>query len=423
MRTSLVSMLSVVTLTTLAVAGCAPSDEDSADQIKVWSHAGGSTEEIAVVQGIVDDYNASQDEVTVVLESFPQSSYNDAVVAAAASGDLPCVVDMDGPIVPNWAWADYIQPLDLPAELTDSLLPSTVGRYQDEIYAVGAFDAALTINARRSALVDNGIRIPTLDEPWTLEEFDAALVTLSADERFEYPIDLGVWDANEWWSYAYSPMLQSFGGDLVDRDTYLSADGVLNGPGGLAFAEWFQSVFERGLASKTPTADGQDFPQGNVAMVYGGSWKALESADTFGDDAIILPVPDFGEGPVIGGGSWQLGVSTTCANPEAANDYLEFSLQDEYIVEFADAVGVIPATDTAAQQAEYFKEGGLLAELPEISRQLARVRPETPGYAVISTSFGKAMQDLVAGADPQATLDQAVKDIDANIKSNDGYGF
>lgn len=423
MRTSLVSMLSVVTLASLAVAGCAPSEGDDASQITVWSHAGGGKEELAVVQGIVDDYNASQDEVTVVLESFPQSSYNDAVVAAAASGDLPCVVDMDGPIVPNWAWADYIQPLDLPTELTDSLLPSTVGRYQDEIYAVGAFDAALMITARESALVDNGVRVPTIDEPWTLEEFDAALVAISADERFQHPIDLGVWDANEWWSYAYSPILQSFGGDLVDRDTYLSSDGVLNGPEAIAFADWFQSVFDRDLASTTPTADGQDFPLGNVAMVYGGSWKALNSIETFGDDAIFLPVPDYGTGPVIGGGSWQQGVSTTCSNPEAANDYLEFSLQDEYIVEFSDAIGVIPATDTAAQQTEYFAEGGLLAELPEFSRQFALVRPETPGYAVISTSFAKAMQDLVAGADPQATLDQAVKDIDANIKSNDGYGF
>lgn len=33
------------------------------------------------------------------------------------------------------------------------------------------------------------------------------------------------------------------------------------------------------------------------------------------------------------------------------------------------------------------------------------------------------MHDIMAGADPQTAFDQAVKDIDANIQANDGYGF
>ena len=33
-------------------------------------------------------------------------------------------------------------------------------------------------------------------------------------------------DTGEWWPYAYSPFLQSFGGDLINRNDYKSADGV-----------------------------------------------------------------------------------------------------------------------------------------------------------------------------------------------------
>ena len=40
---------------------------------------------------------------------------------------------------------------------------------------------------------------------------------------------------------------------------------------------------------------------------------------------------------------------------------------------------------------------------------------------LIATEYGKAVQDVLAGADPQAALDKAVKAIDANIKSNGGY--
>ena len=36
-------------------------------------------------------------------------------------------------------------------------------------------------------------------------------------------------DQGEWYPYAFSPFLQSFGGDMIDRETMTSAEGVLNG--------------------------------------------------------------------------------------------------------------------------------------------------------------------------------------------------
>ena len=48
------------------------------------------------------------------------------------------------------------------------------------------------------------------------------------------------------------------------------------------------------------------------------------------------------------------------------------------------------------------------------------LRPITPGYPFIATEFTKTAQDILNGADPKQALDQAVKNIDANQKSN-GY--
>ncbi len=50
------------------------------------------------------------------------------------------------------------------------------------------------------------------------------------------------------------------------------------------------------------------------------------------------------------------------------------------------------------------------------------LRPETPAYAVISTTFETAAKDIMNGADVQSALDAAVTEIDTNIESNDGYG-
>ncbi|MFP5336201.1 MAG: extracellular solute-binding protein [Actinomycetes bacterium] len=387
----------------------------------MWTHSAGNPAELEVYEQIIADFNASQDDYEVVMESFPQGAYNDAIVAAAAADDLPCLLDMDGPIVPNWAWAGYIQPLGLPTEITDQLLPSAVGVYQDEIYSAGYWDAALGIFARKSVLEQNGIRVPTMEQPWTAEEFDQALVTLQ-EAGFATPLDIGAEDTGEWWPYAYSPLLQSAGGDLIDRDTMLSADGVLNGPEAVVFFTWFQSLFERGLASDSGTVGNEEFNNGDVALSYTGVWNASDSVDAVGDDLLILPPPDLGEGPKIGGASWQWGISSSCRDADGARAYLEFSFDTKYITAFSDKQIVIPATEEAVAASANFAEGSPLRPFVDFSQEYAVIRPPTPAYAVISSTFEKAAKDIMNGADVQATLDQAVQEIDTNIESNDGYG-
>ncbi|WP_226531977.1 sugar ABC transporter substrate-binding protein [Microbacterium paraoxydans] len=426
-RTSPISVAAGL-VTALALAGCGQAGqgnttgEDGRTQLTMWTHSAGNAAELAVYEKIITDFNASQDEYEVVHESFPQGAYNDAIVAAAASGDLPCLLDLDGPIMPNWAWAQYLQPLNISTDITDSLLPTAVGVWDGEIYSAGYWDAALSIFARKSVLDANGIRIPSTDQPWTASEFDAALSTLQ-DAGYDTPIDIGAEDTGEWWPYAYSPLLQSFGGDLIDRDTMLTADGALNGDDAVAWGTWFQNLFAEGYASNAGTIGNQEFVDDEVALSYTGVWNALESVEAIGDDLLILPPPDFGNGPKIGGGSWQWAISSSCNDAEGARQYLEFSFNDEYITEFADNQIVIPATEAAAQASEYFGDDGVLRPFVELSQKYAVLRPETPAYAVISTTFETAAKNIMSGADVTATLDQAVADIDANIASNDGYGF
>ncbi|RLK46684.1 sugar ABC transporter substrate-binding protein [Microbacterium telephonicum] len=427
-RTSASTLAAAGLVGVLALTGCGQAGqgdsttEDGRTKLTMWTHSAGNPAELAVYEQIISDFNASQDDYEVVEESFPQGAYNDAVVAAAASGDLPCLLDLDGPIMPNWAWAGYIQPLGLPAEITDSLLPTAVGTWDDEIYSAGYWDAALSIFARKSVLEANGIRIATVDEPWDEEEFASALATLKA-AGYETPIDIGAEDTGEWWPYAYSPFLQSFGGDLIDRDTMLSAEGALNGDDAIAWGTWFQNLFADGYANANGTVGNQEFVDDEVALSYTGVWNALASVDAIGDDLVILPPPDLGNGPKIGGGSWQWAISSSCNDADGARAYLEFSFQDEYITQFADEQIVIPATETAAQASKYFGDDGVLRPFVELSQNFAVLRPETPAYAVISSTFETAAKDIMNGADVNTALDQAVSEIDANISSNDGYGF
>ncbi len=302
--------------------------------LSLWYHGAGNEVERSIILQIINDFNASQDKWRVEIEDFPQATYNESVVAAALANDLPDIIDMDGPVMPNWAWSGYLQPLDLSEGALDDFLPGTIGRWDGQVYSVGLWDAAVAIFARRSVLEENGIRIPTLDEPWTGEEFDAALETLQASGDFEFAVDLGMAWTGEWYPYAFSPFLQSFGGDIVDRETYLTAEGVLNGPEAIAFGEWWQSVFERGLAPGT-SQDGADretgFVDGRYALQWNGNWAALPALEAYADDMLFLPAPDFGNGPKIGAASWQFGISANSEHPEGANEFIEFAIQDQYL--------------------------------------------------------------------------------------------
>jgi len=390
----------------------------------MWYHGAGNETESRILTGIVDDFNASQDEWEVVVESFPQQSYNDSVIAAALAGNLPDIIDVDGPIMPNWAWSGYMQPLPIDESAIADFLPGTKGYWDGELYSIGLWDAAVALYARESTLEELGLRRPTLEEPWTGEEFMAALEAAKASGEYDYALDLGMNDQGEWYPYAFLPFLWSHGGSLVNRDTYLTAEGALNGEAGLAFGEWWQSLFEQGYApgtSEDPADQQRGFIEGDFAFQWNGNWRAVATMAEV-DDVIFLPAPDFGAGNYIGAGSWQFGIAETSENPDGAAAFIEFALQDRYLAEFSDGIGLIPATASAAAMTENYAEGGPLEVFFDLSEDQARLRPVTPGYVVQSKVFTKALADIANGADVADTLDAAVDEIDADIEANGGYG-
>ncbi|HET7399578.1 MAG TPA: sugar ABC transporter substrate-binding protein [Intrasporangium sp.] len=410
----------------LSMAACSKGGSSSAagsagGELTMWTHNAGNKGELAAITQIVNDYNKSQTKYKVKIQAFPQDSYNQSVVAAAASKKLPCILDIDGPNVPNWAWAGYLAPLEGMDDTLSKFLPTVLGKYNSKTYSYGYYDVALVMVTRKTILDKYGIRVPTIEKPWTKDEFTAALKKVKASGSFKNPLDIATSFTGEWWPYAYSPMLQSFGGDLISRTDYKSAEGVLNGDKALEWATWFRGLVTDGLVPLKSGADpAKDFINGKTAVLYNGTWTAVDARKAFGKDTLFLPPPDLGTGPKIGGGSWQWGISTNCADNAGAMDYMKFAAQDKYVASVARDTNNIPATDAAAAMVKGYEKGGENQLFLEYAKKFAVLRPVTPGYPFIATEFTKTAQDILNGADPKKALDQAVKDIDANQKSN-GY--
>ena len=301
----------------VAIAGCGQADTSGGggdgNTLTLWTHNGGNPAELGVVEQIVNDYNASQDKYKVKVQAFPQASYNDSVVGRGHGEEAA--------VHPRHRRTDRAQlgVRRVPRRRSTcrrsswtSTCDSTMGKYEDKLYSIGYYDAALAIFARKSALEDaaSGSR-PSISRG---RRTSSTRRSRRSRPRASTPIafDLGTGDTGtEWWTYAYSPFLQSFGGDLIDRDTYKTSDGVLNGDAAEAWASWMQSLVANGYTPKKSGTDAfADFVNGKSAMVWSGIWSAANMDEARAPTASSCLRPDFGTGPKIGGGSWQWAVSS-----------------------------------------------------------------------------------------------------------------
>jgi multiple sugar transport system substrate-binding protein len=290
------------------------------------------------------------------------------------------------------------------------------------LYSLGQFDSGLSIWARKSYLDAAGVRIPTFDDPWTGDEFNEALAALQELPEVEYALDLKInYGRGEWYTYAFSPILQSFGGDLIDRSSMETAEGVLNGPESVAAMEMVQSWFQDGYVNPEPAGD-TDFLDGTAALSWVGHWVAPDYIATVGDDLLLLPMPDFGNGPKTGMGSWNWGITSSCPNPDDTWTVLEFILEPEQILVMTDANGAVPARSSAIADSELYAEGGILnLFVQQLEGGVAVPRPITPAYPTITTAFQEAFDNIKDGADVQDELDTAVDEIDSDLEENNFY--
>jgi multiple sugar transport system substrate-binding protein len=424
-----VAVAAIASALSLSVVACSKGGTTPANppagggpvELSMWTHNAGNKEELGAITAIVDAYNGSQAKYKVKLQAFPQDSYNQSVVAAAAAKKLPCILDIDQPNVSNWAWAGYLAPIEGIDDILGKYLPSTVAKWNGKTYAYGYYDVSLSWVSRASILKKYGIRQATIDKPWTPDEFAAALKKIKDSGDYPMAADMATGWTGEWWPYGYSPQLQSFGGDLINRTDYKSAEGVLNGPEAVAWATWFAGLAKDGYISKKSSADpAADFANGKSALLWNGSWTAVPLRKKF-DDVVFLPPVDFGKGPKVGGGSWTWGQSTNCGDPAGAADYLKFAADDKWVALVSKETRNIPTTDGAAAQVPGYEPGGENDVFRQYSKKFTVMRPENPGYPFIATEFQKAAQDILNGSDPKASLDAAVKNIDANQKSNNYF--
>jgi multiple sugar transport system substrate-binding protein len=372
-------------------------------------------------------FEQAQDDYKIEVVPLHMDIYADRVIGSAQSGSLPCVLEFDGPYLYNFAWSGYLQPIApfVSADLKADFLPSIIaqGTFNEQLYSLGQFDSGLAIYGNRRYLDAAGVRIPTFDDPWDLAEFEDALQKLTALPEVEHALDMKInYGRGEFFPYAYSPILQSFGGDLIDRQDYQQASGVLDGPQSVEAMQRFQSWLQKGWVSSSTTTNDDFYGSQKAALAWVGHWDYARHTEGLGEDLVLLPMPDLGHGPKTGMGSWSWGMSSNCQDTAGAWTFIEYLLSPEEILRMTDANGAVPARRSALTQSSLYSETGpLYLFVQQLESDRVVPRPVTPAYATISKEFAEAVDNIINGADVQTELSRAAQVIDQDIKDHDGY--
>lgn len=413
-------------VTAVVIAAGQPAEAATKRVVTIWFNAGLGNA-LKAMERNIEEFHMAQDAIGIEMSLVPEGTYTDCILAAGKTGDLPDLLFFDGPMVAYLAWLGYLQPIDrfVSGEMKADFLPSIIaqGTYNDHLYTLGIYDSGLAIYGNRAYLTKAGVRIPTVGKPWDLAEFEAALSRLTALKEVDYALDMKInYGRGEFYTYGFSPIVQSFGGDLIDRTTYRTAKGVLDGPRSVAALQRFQRWFQNGWANPAPEGDDDFYGSKKAALSWVGHWNYTKHAEGLGDDLVLIPMPDFGHGPKTGMGSWNWGISSACRFPENAWTFLEFILQPDRILRWTNLHPGVPARKSALMKSALYRPGGPLhVFIQQIEAGWAVPRPVTPAYATITKAFAEAIEKIIEGADVQAELTKAAGIIDEDIQRHDAY--
>jgi multiple sugar transport system substrate-binding protein len=424
-------ILPLLFVLSIIVSACGPtwftttSSTSRPITVEIFFHSGQEAER-AALNATLQAFSDSHPNIRVEAVQLPEGSYIDQVNVAAMSHSLPCLLDFDGPTLYNYAWSGYLIPLDtyVSSQMRADFLPSILqqGTYNHHLYSLGQYDSGLGFYANKQYLREARVRIPTINSPWTLSEFNDILARLKHVAGVQYPLDLNMYPpGGEWFTYGFSPFVESFGGDLINRSTYQSAMGVLNGPNAVAALTWFQNLFKQGYSNPWPASD-TEFTFGHAALNWGGHWLYAGNYQALGDNLLVLPAPNLGKGAKTGMGSWNWGITSSCKTPDEAWQVLNFIMSPSEIARMTNANGAVPARKSVIDRSQLYAPNGPLHVFAlQLLGGMAEPRPITPAYPTITSAFSEAVVNIVAGFNVKKELDKAVQKIDQDLQDNQGY--
>ncbi|PDT25953.1 ABC transporter substrate-binding protein [Rhizobium sp. L9] len=411
-------------------SGLAATWADAAEKTAIQVMHQGDPGFVAAYGKVAERFEAANPDVDVQFIYAPHDAYNEKFSAAVMAKQLPDVMELDAPFLANYVWSGYLQPIkplidkDVLDDMTESNIAQGTYPIDKDLYAIGLTDSSVVLYGNKKYLEAIGARIPkSVDDAWTREEFETYLEKLSKLDGVKWPIDTfrGYGIKTEWITYAYGPILQSAGCDLIDRKAWKS-EGTLDSDACVDALAMMQKWVKNGWVVPQSAGTNQFYAEGNpAALALGGHWVYAEAVATMKDNLVVLPLPKFGAKSVSPNGTWIWAITKTSKHPDIAAKFISFLLKDKEYRAYVASQSGYPGLKSFAAESPLYADGGPMAIAFEQASKTAVARPPHPAYPTITSAFMQAVDEVFNGGDPKEALTTAAKKIDQDIEDNDGY--
>lgn len=429
-RNGLMVLIVFMLMLSMSLFGGGNSEEsdDGAVTVTFAITGAGSWEED--MDAIVEKYNASRENVNVVVEYYAHNDYFPTMnLRLGAESDDYDIVGVDVPMVAGYVHRGWLVPLD--EYFTDAeqamFVPSALeaGSWEGKFYSPALQNSLQLLWYNKKLLAEAGLEMPetgpgnriTWEELVELAEQTVAEVDPDGS-RGIYGFDFEQVSR----IYQIGPLPNNLGMPSLGRDG-VTADGVINSPEWIRAMNFYQMTFESGLSRRgTKPIENQDqFIAGNTVF-YVGSHRITNTAMRKGMEMDHLGVAlhpvfeGYQDTPAAGTGSWHLGVSAFSNHPAEAADFVKYMTLGEGNAMWMSLRSELPAT-RAGIEAMLEREDATM-EIPLIAHELADgayPRAITPGYSEFQTIIEATLEDIRNGANVEESLESAVDQLESQL--------
>jgi ABC-type glycerol-3-phosphate transport system substrate-binding protein len=363
LKKSTLGIVAGISVSVLALSACGTPSNDSDDgvvnlsfQTLAWQ-----PELIAANERIVKEWNEAHSDVQVELIRGDWGSVQDQLTASFEGGTAPDLFHYESEPMRDFAERGNVLDLspylsdEFVSDIRDSAWQTVSFDGLDGIWGVPFLQELWAVYADRNVLAEAGIELPTVDAPWSWDEYREVAKQLTIDENGDGNADRyggGYPLANP--ATRILPLAAQFDGYFFEIDGD-SVEGVF----GAGEKELISRVndmlnIDKSLApellSLSPSKSLTGFVEGNYATLIAPIYmrKSLTESAPESFDWVMLP-PLRGESAAQASVTQTLSVSESTEHPEEAVEFLEFYLNADNQVDLARGDMLLPTSEAATE--------------------------------------------------------------------------
>ncbi len=407
--------IAIALILLVIIAGCTPAqlDQPGVTHLTLW-HGINPPPNRDVFQQLVTKFNRTHPAIEIESIYVGQADRQLPKILAAIVGDAkPDLLWFGSMLTGQLVDLDAIVPIDAQwqrSPISQDIDPALLGsmQYEQHLWSIPFGTNNVGIFYRPSLFTAAGIEhLPT---NWS--ELKATAKELTRDpngdgkpDQYGMLLPLG---QGEWTVFTWLPFMWGGGGELK-----AGAATTIDNPGSIAALQLWQDLINDGSAILSAPERGYEldsFLAGKVAMQLTGPWTLGQLAGMNFTDYSVMPIPAGTRLATSIGGENLFMMKTNPSHQQAAWEFMEYVLSEDFQTEWALGTGYLPVNLRARDRTSY---RDYVAKTPAIQVFLdqakdGRPRPIEPGYSQISENLGRAIESVLLKTNsPTAALKTA----------------